>query len=279
MRVSDAVERHYAVDNLLDAIRDGLARLGKDSGNLTLEDLAPVDEFHVRGRAATLEMGKSLGLGPDRLVLDIGCGLGGPSRLLASEYGCRVSGIDLTAAYCDVARALGDWVGLSDLVDYRKADALDLPFGDASFDAAITQHVAMNIADKGRMYDEAARVLKPEAAFAIYDVLAGEGGAPHYPLPWARDGSTSFLATPVEMERYLHGAGFEIAARRDVTAMGLEFFQAMARRRGDGGSPPLGFHLLMGDDFAAMAGNMQRNLAENRVALMEFICRAPEKRV
>lgn len=272
--MSQAVERHYTVDNLLEKIRAALVAMGRDLDALSPEDLAPVDEIHTRGRAATLELAAKMGIGPDSLVLDIGSGLGGPSRLLAATYGCRVQGVDLTAAYCETAEALAQWVGLSGLVSYRKADALDLPFEDATFDAAITQHVAMNIADKAALYAEARRVLKPGAAFAIYDVLKGECGAPHYPVPWAREASISFLATPEEMRHSLTAAGFEIESETDTSPEALEFFDAVAERLREKGPPPLGIHLLMGDDFRAMAGNLHRNIAENRVVLLEFVCRA-----
>lgn len=272
--MSTPVEDHYTVGDLLGAIREGLARLGKDTADLSPEDLAPVDEFHVRGRAATLEMAGRLGLGPRHRVLDIGSGLGGASRLLAGTYGCRVSAIDLTEAYCAAARAITGWVGLSDLVTFRRASALDLPFDDESFDAAITQHVAMNIRDKGRMYAEARRVVRSGGTFAIYDVLQGEGGEVVYPVPWAREPSISFLATPDEMSELLHDAGFEIVDRRDTTGEGLAWFREVAGHIRETGLPPLGFHVLMGEEFALMARNQRRNLEENRVALAEIICRA-----
>ncbi len=272
--MSTAVEDHYTVGDLLGAIREGLARLGKDTADLSPEDLAPVDEFHVRGRAATLEMAERLGLSPRHRVLDIGSGLGGASRLLAGTYGCRVSAIDLTEAYCAAARAITEWVGLSDLVTFRQASALDLPFDDESFDAAITQHVAMNIRDKGRMYAEARRVVRSGGTFAIYDVLQGEGGEVVYPVPWAREPSISFLATPDEMSELLHDAGFEIVDRRDTTGEGLTWFSDVAEHIRETGSPALGFHVLMGEEVALMARNQLRNLEENRVALAEIICRA-----
>ncbi len=164
--VADDVSNHYGGGNdLAGAIADSLRRAGKDMDRLTTADLATVDEFHIRARKATLELAQSLNLDAASRVLDIGSGLGGPARTLAETFGCHVTGIDITQAFCDAATALSSWVGLSDRVDFRQGDATSLPFDDAVFDAAMTIHVAMNIAAKDRMYAEARRVLKPGSRF------------------------------------------------------------------------------------------------------------------
>ncbi len=273
--MSERVARHYEKADIVAAIERGLRAAGKDPANLEPADLASIDEFHVRGRAATKELAERLGADATMHVLDVGSGLGGPSRLLAAEYGCRVSGIDLTAAYCEAATVLAGWVGLDGLVSYRRGDALDLPFEDASFDAAWTIHVAMNIADKGRLYTGIRRVLKPGGRFAVYDVVQGAGGEARYPAPWARDPSISFLVTPDELRALLAEAGFEIAGWRDTSELGRDWFREVSARLSEGGPPPLGFHLLLGEGFAEMADNQRRNLEENRIALIEANCENP----
>lgn len=270
------VARHYARGGLLDAVREGLRGAGKDLDRLGPADLAPVDEFHIRGRQATLELAHAVRPMAGDRVLDIGCGLGGASRVLAAAYGCHVTGIDLTEDYCRAAAELARWVGLSDRVEYRQADALDLPFADGEFDIGWTQHAAMNVADKARFYGEAFRVLKPGGLLALYNVLQGEGGPVRFPVPWAREPSISHLATPRELKRLLEEAGFEIARWRDTTAAGREWFVRMDRELEENGPPPVSFALLLGPEFREMAKNQRRNLEENRIALIEALCLKPQ---
>jgi ubiquinone/menaquinone biosynthesis C-methylase UbiE len=180
--MADRVASHYSENlELSDVIAQNLQSVGKDLNKLTTADLATVDEFHIRGRKATLELAAQMNLNPDSHVLDIGSGLGGPARTVAETYGCKVTGIDLTQAFCSAAAAMSDWVGLGKRVSFKQGDATNLPFGNKTFDAAMTIHVAMNIAAKGKVYSEALRVLKPGGIFAVYDVLQGEGGEVLYP--------------------------------------------------------------------------------------------------
>lgn len=176
-QVNEAVQAHYTRSDLGGIIMATLQKAGKDLNRLTPEDLAPIDQIHIRGRAATLELARAARVDATKHVLDVGRGVGGTSRCLAQELGCRVTGIDLTDEYCRAAAMVTDRIGLAELVDFRQGDATKLPFPDASFDTVWTEHVAMNIPDKPALYREMYRVLKPEGTLAIYDVLAGPSGS------------------------------------------------------------------------------------------------------
>ncbi|HHZ07388.1 MAG TPA: methyltransferase domain-containing protein [Rhizobiales bacterium] len=270
----DAVESHYrGSGDLSNVIADKLRKAGKEMDRLTTADLATVDEFHIRGRKATLELAGYLNLGPSSDVLDIGSGLGGPARTIAETFGCHVTGVDLTQEFCDAAAALSGWVGLSDRVAFRQGDATSLPFADAVFDAAITMHVAMNIAAKDRMYAEARRVLKPGGRFVVYDVLQGEGGDVLFPVPWAREPSISHLATPDTMPLLLSDAGFRVLKVEDSTEESQRWFEEMATRMA-GSVPAVTFQAFLGNDFAAMARNQVINLRERRIRTVSYVCEA-----
>jgi SAM-dependent methyltransferase len=161
MQLEDRVATHYTGSGRTRAILEALRAAGLDPDRLSVDDLAPVGEFHIRGREATAELGKGLCLGAGQHALDVGSGIGGASRHFAQTHGARITGIDLTPEYCELATRFARSTGLADLLDYRPASALALPFEPATFDAAYSQHVAMNIADKPALYAEIARVLKP----------------------------------------------------------------------------------------------------------------------
>ena len=272
MPLEEEVAAHYTGRDRTRVILDALRAAGMDPDQLGVDDLAPVDEFHIRGRQATVELGQALGLGADQHVLDVGSGIGGASRYLAATHGVRVTGIDLTPEYCRLARRFARSTGLAERLDYRHGSALAMPFEDGAFDAGYTQHVAMNIADKPALYAEIARVLKPGAVFGIYDVMQGSGGEVVYPTPWANDSSTSFLAAPDEMRRLLETAGFRIGSWRDTTAAGRMFFETVLARIAESGPPPLGIHLLL-PDFRRRAENILQGVAEDRLAVIEIVCR------
>jgi len=271
--MADPVAVHYANDEkLADVIAERLRLAGKNLDHLTTADLATVDEFHIRGRKATIELGEQMKLADDSLVLDIGSGLGGPARTLAETYGCHVTGIDLTQAFCDAAETMSKWVKLGDRVTFQQGDATALPFADDRFDAAMTIHVGMNIPTKDKMYEEARRVLKPGAVFAVYDVLQGEGGEVHFPVPWAREPSISHLAIPEEMVSLLTEAGFTVFDIRDSTSESQSWFEAMTERMAKSGPPPVTFQAFLGSDFPEMMRNMVRNLAERRIRTVSYFC-------
>jgi ubiquinone/menaquinone biosynthesis C-methylase UbiE len=273
MTTDREVARHYGRADLGATILGALEAAGKDVSRLSLEDLAPVDEFHIRGRQATAELAGALGLAPGMRVLDVGCGIGGPSRYVAASFDCHVSGIDLTEEFCRVAAMLADRVGLGDRVEYRQGNALAMPFADAAFDAAYTQHVAMNIEDKAALYAEARRVLKPGARFGIYDVLKGEGGAVLYPVPWARDPSISFLVRPAELRSLLEAAGFEIVSFRNMVDEARVWVEQTKVRMAEPVPALSALRLLLGEHAKPMTLNVFRNLLEDRIVPFETICR------
>lgn len=272
--MSERVEHHYAHGALVHAIAGGLVALGKAPPSVGLDDLAAVDEFHIGGRLATEAVVGQLGLSRDLHVLDVGSGLGGGARFVASRYGCRVTGLDLVAEYVEAARVLGEWTGLAGRVRFARGSALAMPFAAASFDAAYMLHVGMNIPDKARLFGEVARVLRPGGPFGVYDVMATGEGALAFPVPWASTPELSAVATPAAYRTALRASGFELVAERDRRALALEFFRSLrARLAQAGGPPPLGLHLLMGPEAGTKVGNMIASVEAGLIVPVEMIAR------
>jgi len=267
----NAVTDHYGRTDLTESILNALRAADIDVEHLSLDDLAPVEEFHIGGREATTELAQLAKIDRSDRVLDIGCGIGGPARALAAMYGCRVTGVDLTEPFCEAATELNRRTGLSDLIEIHHGSALDLPLADASIDVVWMQHVSMNIEDKAGLYCEARRVLVPEGRVAIYEILAGPGGEIHFPVPWARAREISFLATPQQLQQTLVDSGLQKRDWIDVTSEATSWFSNMLQRIAVEGSPPLSLATLMGADFSAMAQNVLRNLKEDRLRVVRAI--------
>jgi SAM-dependent methyltransferase len=266
----DGVREHYRATGLTERLKAALAVFGPDEPLLEPQQLEALDQFHTRGLAATAELAELAGITADMSVLDVGSGIGGPARVLASTRGCRVVGIDLSEPFVDAARYLTERTGQSERVSFRSGSALELPFEDGRFDAALLQHVAMNIADRARLYREIRRVLKPRGKFATFDVVAN-GNEPHYPVPWARTPDTSFLLTADATRDAIEHAGFRTLAWQDDTGTAKAWI-AQRRMSGPPTSPHLG--MVLGPDFAQLFANLARNLVEGRVGILTAVFEA-----
>jgi MPBQ/MSBQ methyltransferase len=268
------VTGHYTRGDLLRAILDGLAATGADQAELDPDDLAPVDEFHIGGRQATVELVDQLDLRPGLRVLDVGCGLGGVSRYLARRFGVRVTGLDLTPEFVEVARELTARCRLDGLVEVQQASGTDLPFPTGTFDVVCLLHVGMNIEDKATLFAETRRVLVPGGRFGLYEVMRTGDGEVGYPVPWATVAATSFLLGPAGYRRLLGEAGFDVLGERDRREFALDFFAQLQERIAQNGPPPLGLHIVFGADHATKTANLIGNLRRGEIAPVEVVCRA-----
>jgi ubiquinone/menaquinone biosynthesis C-methylase UbiE len=277
MTIERTIIEHYRHGALEESLLEGLAAVGKDLDKLTPDDLAPADEFHIGGRQATVDFFAEFKPAADMHWLDIGSGLGGPSRYVAHHYKCRVTGVDLSEEYVAVAGSLSQRVGLGDKVSYRQASALALPFDGNSFDGAYMQHVGMNIADKAKLFNEVHRVLKPDGIFAIYDIMRGNDGVFNYPVPWASGAEGNFIETPETYRALLSAEGFEPIKERDRSDFAMEFFKALQARTAQAGGPSkFGLQIVMGATTPQKVSNMIGLVESGTVKPVVMICRRVE---
>jgi len=266
----DGVRDHYRAIGLTERLKTALTAVGPEDQLLEPRQLEALDQFHTRGLAATAALACLAGITAGASVLDVGSGVGGPARFLAATYGCRVTGVDLSEPFVDAARYLTERTGQGGQVSFQVASALELPFDDGWFDFVLLQHVAMNVADRARLYREIRRVLRSGGRFATYDVVS-TGGDPHYPVPWARTPATSFLLTATATREAIEPAGFRSLTWQDDTEVAKAWF-AQQRASGPPPSPNLG--LVMGPQFAQLAVNLGRNLLEGRVGILTAVFEA-----
>jgi SAM-dependent methyltransferase len=265
----DGVRDHYRATGLIERLK---AALGPEQQRLTPQQLGALDQFHTRGLAATAELARLAGITADMSVLDVGSGVGGPARFLAANHGCHVTGVDLSEPFVEAARYLTGRTGQSGQVSFECASALTLPFDDGRFNAVFLQHVAMNVADRARLYREIRRVLKQGGRFATYDVVLNSGEphypVPYYPVPWARTPATSFLLTAAATREAIEPAGFRTLVWQDDSEAARTWITQL-RAAGPPPSPNLG--TVMGPDFAQLAANLGRNLMEGRLGILTAV--------
>lgn len=266
--MTDGIGSQYERGNLLANILGGLAAVGRDPEHIGPDDLVMVEEFHALGPMATALLATAAGLSERDHVLDAGCGIGGPARHIARSHGCLVTGLDATAEFCEAARELTRRSGLSERVRIVDGDALALPFPDATFEVAWTQHASMNIANKAAFYAEMHRVLRPGGRLAFFDVVAGPEQPILFPVPWASEPAWNFLTPPGELRDLLTKEGFEVRTWEDVTDQATAFFAMAATAPGPPG--PLGIHLLVPDPQLRFA-TFHRNLVDDRVRVLRCV--------
>lgn len=273
MSNGETIANHWSKGDVYANILAALQKASKPLDTLTIEDLAPVDHFHARGFPATVELANQLPIKRGHHVLDIGCGLGGPARYLARRFDCKVSGVDITAPFIEVAEKLTKLLRMEGQVALTLGDGNLLPYDNGTFDGAYTQHVTMNVEDRNRFFAEAYRVLKPGAFFAITEHGLGPAGNPYYPLPWSEDGSGAYLKTPEDTRQYLEQSGFVDVNIEYTGSKYLEGYQRAIALATRGELPPLGIHILMGDTAPQKTRNAARNIEERRTEPVQIICR------
>jgi MPBQ/MSBQ methyltransferase len=271
-RLFDTVNATYGSVRLADRLLESLQEVGYDLGRLSAADLITFDELHVMGRRATVALGRLAGLTDAMRVIDIGSGLGGSARTLAAEFGCQVTGLDLSAEFVEAARVLSERVGLAERVDFRHGDALNLPFEEHQFDAAFMIHVTMNIADKKSLFAEAARVVKPGGKLALWEIFETTAPELTYPVPWAADESFSFLIPMAEMIALVEVAGFKPLRVDDATGEAAEWVRArLAPKRDRRPRLPRPNLDLVLDNFRLKRANLSKSLLKGAVGVLRVV--------
>jgi len=269
------IHSYYSPNDLYNRIIDGLTKIGKELSEVTLDDLQPVDEFHIRGDTATKELIQLAGFTSDMHILDVGCGIGGSTRRLSHQTGCCVTGIDLSEEYIETAERLTQLLNMQERVRFRAASALELPFENKTFDGAWSIQMNMNVEDKLGWLKEVYRVLKPGGRAVLYEVCGNKNTPLYFPVPWAQDASMSFLISPESFREVVTNAGFAIDVWNDKTDLARQAFANVAEPVGEPVLPALGVHLLVGTDIKTKAYNLHRNLDEERVSLIEAVAVKP----
>jgi SAM-dependent methyltransferase len=271
--IAHQVARHFAPTELRQRVAEVLAAAGKDTSNTSIDELTPLDQWHMMRDIPTRRLAERAKISSHQRVLDVGCGMGGPARFLAGTYGCTVTGVDITTPYLETAALLTELTNLTDRVSFQHADATALPFADGTFDLVWTQHAAQSIPDKAAFFAELRRVLKRDGTAVIHDLYRGAAGEVHFPAFWGRSDSISFLITDTEMRSLLETSGFAVLEWDDTTDEVLAFNADRLERGIPTPIPGLNISLLFGEETMTMAANGVEDLRDGAVGTFEAVLR------
>lgn len=269
-QINTLIEKQYHKPKLYEDIVERLEIQGIDLNDVSRDDILGVDEFHVRGAEVSKELAAQVGI-KDATVLDIGCGIGGPCRMLVDEFNCNVTGVDIYHEYVRTAQKLSNLVKLNNSLEFVQANALNLPFENETFDFVWTQHAQMNINDKIKFYSEIKRVLTDKGTFIYYDIFKNGDKDVDYPVPWANDPLISFLATTNDIDHLLRQLDFKKVESTDQTEKGIQFFENLLDRINKFGPPVLGLNVLMGESTKTKLVNLLNGLKEKKIVLQSGI--------
>ncbi|MEM7541770.1 MAG: methyltransferase domain-containing protein [Pseudomonadota bacterium] len=268
------VDRIYGSANLTERIFAALERSGLDISQLNREALSAFDEFHAGGIGATRQMAGLAELARGARVLDIGSGVGGPARTLAAEWGCMVTGIDVTASFCDLARELNTRVGLDDRITIECADAITMPFETACFDVAWAQYSLPSIPRQDELFAQIARVLKPGGVFVFETLCAGLGGEIHVPVFWADTRAANHIRDPKTTRASLENVGFTQISFENLTSEVLQSARLrLEQAKGKNESDELWLGLIVPDRPIEKMQNSILNSEQDRTRVMRGIFR------
>ena len=269
MQTTEQIKLHYGKSDIYKKIIKVLEENGKNINEISVSDLKPVDEFHIGGVEATINLLKQLDIKKNTRVLDVGCGIGGLSRFIKSKYDSNITGIDLTPEFIETATRLTKLTGMH--INFKQASALSIPEKDNSFDLATLLHVGMNIPEKLKLFNEVSRVLDFRGIFAVYDIMIVKKGKIDYPVPWASKETTSFLASKETYRSSAKSNDFVLKSERSRSKFAIEFFNKLQSTIADNGSTKLGLGLLMGKEAQIKIRNVLKAIEEGHIAPVEMI--------
>ncbi|WP_404374641.1 class I SAM-dependent methyltransferase [Vreelandella aquamarina] len=245
----------------------------------TLHQLAPLDQLHIGGIAASTRLLELLEPNTQH-VLDIGAGLGGLMRQ-GAELGLHITGLDITHRFSALNQAISRLAlghqgtgPTRGTLHWVTGDACALPFANASFDAVLFQHSLMNMPDPDKVLAQCRRVLRPGGQLVMHEVVSGPNSeALLFPVPWAEGPAHSHLLSLPELTQTLEASGFKIQHCEDWSHTALEWRQRQRQKEQAPRTAVLSPQWVFGERFMCMGKHLLENLANGAINVVEISAR------
>ena len=270
---SSDIESFWTRGDLYSRVSQAMSKAGLNDKKLEIEDLFPIDQYHARGIAATVDLGKRMPISENHKIIDIGCGLGGPARYFAKHFKCFVTGIDITPSFIEIGNKFNKLTSMSEHVNLQIGNGETLDFDDETFDGGYSQHVTMNIKNRKEFFLEAYRVLKKGTFFAFSEHGLGPKGNPIFPLPWADTSEMSFLLSPEITISLLKEIGFYDVQIIETSEKYISGYEKMINTKPEKVEPILGIHVIGGTTMKQRSINSMKSIKEKRTLPFEIMCK------
>ena len=270
---SKSIENFWTRGDIFSRVHQAMSEAGLINKELNIEDLFPIDQYHARGIAATVDLGKRMPISKNQKIIDIGCGLGGPARYYAKEFKCFITGIDITPSFIEIGNEFNKLTSMSDNIQLLVGNGEILDFKNETFDGAYSQHVTMNISDRKKFFSEAFRVLKKDSFFAFTEHGLGPEGNPIFPLPWADSSEMSFLLPPETTISILKDIGFSDIKIIETADKYISGYEKLIGLKSANKKPILGIHVIGGESMNERSTNSMQSIKENRTLPFEIVCK------
>ena len=270
---SKSIENFWTRGDIFSRVQHAMSEAGLINKELNIEDLFPIDQYHARGIAATVDLGKRMPISKNQKIIDIGCGLGGPARYYAKEFKCFITGIDITPSFIEIGNEFNKLTSMSDNIKLLVGNGEILDFKNETFDGAYSQHVTMNISDRKKFFSEAFRVLKKDSFFAFTEHGLGPEGNPIFPLPWADSSEMSFLLPPETTISILKDIGFSDIKIIETADKYISGYEKLIGLKSAKKKPVLGIHVIGGESMKQRSTNSMQSIKENRTLPFEIVCK------
>ena len=267
------IENFWTRGDVFSRVHQAMSETGLINKKLEIEELFPIDQYHARGIAATVDLGKRMPISKNQKIIDIGCGLGGPARYYAKEFKCFITGIDITPSFIEIGNEFNKLTSMSDNIQLLVGNGEILDFTNETFDGAYSQHVTMNISDRKKFFSEAFRVLKKDSFFAFTEHGLGPEGNPIFPLPWADSSEMSFLLPPKTTISILKDTGFSDIKIIETADKYISGYKKLIGLKSENKKPVLGIHVIGGDSMNERSTNSMQSIKENRTLPFEIVCK------